>query len=238
MLCNTSTRLRLLTRWYSKLEGLVCHKMEGDWARLLGRMGIAAALSTFILGWDETEFGRVLEWAREMEPGLGTDYTRVLRIYFRELIDHEDTKASWLSFILSSFPISSFTTAVGSAEHRAANLLVLLLGPAEMDQSLLSLAVQDYNFFQRNLLIKMQCRPCLTVMDDIVPATYAEAKEIFSDLGMGLKLLLRSSDCSRSVASIMDAIFEDKKWMGWEVDNIAGCLLFSCEAVVKLYLAV
>ena len=36
----------------------------------------------------------------------------------------------------------------------------------------------------------------------------------------------------------MDAIFEDKKWMGWEVDNIAGCLLFSCEAVVKLYLAV
>ena len=53
MLCSTSIRLRLLTSWFYKLEGLVCHKMNGDWAKLWGRLGLAAATSTFSLGWDE-----------------------------------------------------------------------------------------------------------------------------------------------------------------------------------------
>ena len=60
MLYSTSTRLRLLTSWFSKLECLVCSKINKDWARLMGRVGLAAAMSTFTLGWDETEFGRVV----------------------------------------------------------------------------------------------------------------------------------------------------------------------------------
>ena len=38
----------------------------------------------------------------------------------------------------------------------------------------------------------------------------------------------------RTLASIMAILFDD---MHWVVDNKAACLLFSCEAIVKLFLA-
>ena len=72
-------------------------------------------------------------------------------------------------------------------------------------------------------------------MQEEMPVTYAEAKEMFSDLGKGLRLLLRSPTVTRrTLASVMAALFDD---MHWVVDNQAACLLFSCEAVVKLFLA-
>ena len=57
MLSSSSKRLRMLSSWFSKLECLVCRQTNKDWASLMGRVGLAAASSTFTLGWDETEFG-------------------------------------------------------------------------------------------------------------------------------------------------------------------------------------
>ena len=72
-------------------------------------------------------------------------------------------------------------------------------------------------------------------MQEQVPTSYSEAKEMFSDLGQGLRLLLKSSSISNNfLSSIMSAMFDD---MNWVVDNQAACLLFSCEGVVKLFLA-
>ena len=120
MLCSTSIRLRLLTSWFYKLEQLECHKMDGDWAKLWGRLGLAAATSTFTLGWEDTEFGRVMGWVSEIEG----EKMSVMRMFFWEFVDHEDTKASWLSFILSTFV--STTTNKESLERQAARLLFLL----------------------------------------------------------------------------------------------------------------
>ena len=50
MLYSTCTRLRLLSSWFSRLECLV-----SDWAKLWGRLGLAAASASFSLGWDEAE---------------------------------------------------------------------------------------------------------------------------------------------------------------------------------------
>ena len=75
----------------------------------------------------------------------------------------------------------------------------------------------------------------MMTMQEQVPNTFAEAKEMFSDIGKGLRLLLRSSTVPNSfLSSMMVTMFEDMHWL---VDNQAACLLFSCEAVVKLFLA-
>ena len=71
-----------------------------------------------------------------------------------------------LSFILSTIPITTFTTVTGSAEHQAADFLFLLFGPAEKDQAHLAPAVMDFTLFQRNLHMKMKGRPCPTVMEN------------------------------------------------------------------------
>jgi hypothetical protein len=72
MLSNTSRRLSI---WFSNLECLVCRQMTKDWACLclMGRVGLAAAASTFTMGWDETEFGTLMWWVVEMEDGMKGD---------------------------------------------------------------------------------------------------------------------------------------------------------------------
>ena len=109
--------------------------MNEDCARLMGRVGLAAASFTFTLGWDETEFGRVVWWVGEMEGGMKGDRRRLLRIFFWEYLDHEDTNVSWLSFILQTF--TNNVTTVPSLGQQAAHLLFLLLGPADDDLALL-----------------------------------------------------------------------------------------------------
>ena len=175
MLCSTSTRLRLLKSWYYKLEVLVCDKMDRDWAKLWGRLGLAASTSTFTLGWDETEFCRVMGWVKEMEG----EKMSVVRMFFWDFVDHEDTKASWLSFIVSTFVKK--TSSKETVEHQAAQLLFLMLGPADDDLSLLPTSYRDLNFFQQNLLNRVEGNPSLMTMREQVPATYSEAKEMFSD---------------------------------------------------------
>jgi hypothetical protein len=45
---------------------------------LMGRVGLPAAASTFTLGWDETEFGRLMWWVVEMEDGMKGDKHRLI----------------------------------------------------------------------------------------------------------------------------------------------------------------
>ena len=59
----------MLSIWFSNLECLVCRQMTKDWACLCR----AVAASTFTLGWDETEFGRLMWWVVEMEDGMKGD---------------------------------------------------------------------------------------------------------------------------------------------------------------------
>ena len=168
-------------------------------------------------------------WVREVEG----EKMSVMRMFFWEFVDHEDTKASWLSFILSTFV--STTSNKESVEHQAAQLLFLLLGPADDDLFLLPPSFRDLNYFRQNLFSRLQASPTMLTMQEQVPVTYTEAKEMFSDLGKGLRLLLRSPNITNtSLASIMIALFDNMHWL---VDNQAACLLFSCEAVVKLFLA-
>jgi len=232
MLHSTSTRLKLLSSWYSRLECLVCGEMGSDWARLWGRLGLAAATSSFSLGWDETEFGKVVGWLRDRETDQQWVRRRVLRIFFWEFVDNEDTQACWLSHIIRTFTDPSAHMAV---EHQAADLLFILLGPANKDDStFVPQLFSGLTSFQCNLYTKLQGMPDWTIMQEQVPASYAEAKEMFSDLGKALRLLIRSSSITRSfLTSIMTFLFEEQHW---NLDNQAACLLFSCEDVVKMYL--
>ena len=57
MLWSTSNRLELLARASIKMEEVVrVKKVDNDWTKMLGKVGLAASSSTFILGWDEPEY--------------------------------------------------------------------------------------------------------------------------------------------------------------------------------------
>ena len=57
----------------------------------------------------------------------------------------------------------------------------------------------------------------MSIMQEQVPTSYSEAKEMFCDLGQGLRLLLKSSSFSNNLlSSIMSTMFDD---MNWVVDN-------------------
>jgi hypothetical protein len=144
-------------------------------------------------------------WWGELE---GDRRRELSRIFFLEFINGEDTKASWLSYIINTF--TTFTSLKTSAKQDAAHLLFLLLGPAEDDLALSSPAGKDYNFFQLSLHNKLQGKPDMMTMQEQVPNTFAEAKEMFSDIGKGLRLLLRSSKVTNSfLSSMMVTMFKD-----------------------------
>ena len=227
MVCSTSNRLKLLASAYNKVERIVTSKeVQDDWNKLLGVVGLAAATSTFILGWDESEYNRVLGWVRGRKEV--TDVVQGLRIFLWEFIDHDDTKASWLAFISNTLGglLKQPSTQV---ESQVAEVLYLLLGPApDINDPTLTI-------FQQNTINRLEGEPSIFMMQEHVPINYEEAKKMFSDLGKGLRLLMRSPSISNmSVVSSLMAMFED---FHWETDNQAACLLFSCETVVKMYLS-
>ena len=144
--------------------------------------------------------------------------TRVLRKFFWEFTDNDDIKTSWLTFIVNS-----------NSESEAANTLFQLLGPSDAE---LPPHLQHYNSFQQNLHKKLLGRHNMFPMQEEVPDTLYKARDMFGDLGKGLRLLLRSpSISSKHLSSLITALFA-----GMNLDNQAACLLFSCEAVVKLFL--
>ena len=189
MLCSTSNRLKLLASAYSNVERIVTSKeVQNNWNKLLGVVGLAAATSTFILGWDESEYDRVLGWVRGRKEV--TDVVQGLRIFLWEFIDHEDTKASWLSYIISTFGMPFQQTT--HVDSRVAEVLYLFLGPSleiETDDPTLTM-------FQQNTINRLQSVPSFSIMQEKVPENYEEAKRMFSDLGRGLRLLLRSPTIS------------------------------------------
>lgn len=227
MLCSTSNRLKLLASVYINVESVVTAKEEqNDWNKLLGMVGLAAATSTFILGWDESEYNRVLCWVRERKEV--TEVIQGFRIFLWEFIDHEDTKASWLSFTINTLG-GLLKQPSTQAESQVAEMLYLLLGPTpDINDPTLS-------FFQQNTVNRLKGETSVFMMHEHVPTSYEEAKRMFSELGKGLRLLVKSSTiCNMSVVSSLMALFEG---IHWATDNQAACLLFSCETVVKMFLS-
>ena len=70
-------------------------------------LGLAAASASFSLGWDEAEFGKLIEWVGKVQGGLEGDSRKIVRVFFWESVENEDTKASWLSYIIRTLSSSS-----------------------------------------------------------------------------------------------------------------------------------
>ena len=68
-------------------------------------------------------------------------------------------------------------------------------------------------------------------MTNYTPDSYLEAKEVFFNFGKCLRVLNRR-DPKNDVAKLMYQLFSSD----WLDDNIASCLLFSSEPIVKSYL--
>ena len=63
MIYSTSARLRLLSKWYERLEDIIdVYCEDGPWKDLVLRIGLASSLATFSLGWDEVEYNKILGW--------------------------------------------------------------------------------------------------------------------------------------------------------------------------------
>ena len=128
MLSSTTNRLRLLASAYTNVERVIlAREVQNKWTNTLGKVGLAAATSTFILGWDEPEYHRVLAWVRSRKEG--SVFVQGFRIFFWEFIDHEDTKASLLSYIINTLG-ETLKLPSTLVESRVAVGLYLLLGPA------------------------------------------------------------------------------------------------------------
>ena len=113
-------------------------------------------------------------------------------------------------------------------EHRGAELLLCLFGPAEEMGA-------DKSKFKSDALTRLCGKPDYMVLDKAFVGGYHEAKDIFADLGKALSTLLRSRTISRHyLAKVLNAMFNN---FSMHIDNQAACLLFSCEKLVKLYLA-
>ena len=55
--------------------------LVNDWAKPWDRLGLAAVSARFSLGWDEAEFGNLMEWVGKMDEGLAGDRRRIPRIF-------------------------------------------------------------------------------------------------------------------------------------------------------------
>ena len=104
VLCSTSSRLSLLFSSYARLECLVCKGMDSVWAEIWGTLGMGAAITSFIQGWEVKDFIKVESWMRKSNHGANSeDNSRLLRIFFLEFSSCENTKASWLIHILKTY---------------------------------------------------------------------------------------------------------------------------------------
>ena len=111
---GTDNRLWMLTIWCERMEILATERysletgdLDSRWMRFLHKVGLASALSTFILGWDEVEFPKIVDWLKNLERNVIIgDRRRVLRIFFWQFLFSDNSKASW-QFVVSSSCLSS-----------------------------------------------------------------------------------------------------------------------------------
>ena len=233
MIFTTSGRLKYLSKWMDRILNDLHTEEDYRWRKLLQRVGLASALNSFSLGWDEVEYPKIVGWLRDQEEdSLSGSSRRLLRIYFWQFLDSDTAKASWLSYILQTFSHTSSTIAAPREfkEYQGAELILCLFGPAEG-----SSVDGELSQFKNEALTRLMGRPDFAALEQAFLGGYHEAKNIFADLGKALSTLLKSSSISkRYLASLIDAMFNS---FYWHIDNQAACLLFSCEKLVKIYLS-
>jgi len=231
MIFSTSSRLRLLSKWYGNIEEIVADSSsDSHWKKLLLRIGLGSALASFSLGWDEVEYNKILGWLRDMEEiQIQGDMRRILRIYFWQFINSDQTKAGWLTFMLKTFVTPNSHCPSIIKEYQAAEFLLCLFGPVEVYSN------NDLSNFKNEALGRLTGKPNYTILEVAFAGGYHEAKCIFADLGKALSTLLRCKTINkRFLGDIIDSMFN---CYFWNIDNQAACLLFSCEKLVKLYLS-
>lgn len=228
MLCSTHVRLRLLYDWYSRLEHSVFDSMDQDWAKLCCMAGLGAATNCFCLGWEGTEFCKVLEWLRELYPGLENSEERlsrnILRNFCWKFLNSDERKGCWLLYTIKALHSSSSSL---SEQKQAANLLYLMLGPAVYDQDL---NPPHLNQFQQYLYILLQGQPDWNVVRAWTPSPNIQTWKRFSELGKGLRLLLKAGVSRSFMSLVMSSLFED---LQWNLDSQAALFIFTSGAVIK-----
>ena len=238
MLYGTSKRLQLLSLWFSIFKDEASKILCGNqtWVNLLIRLGMAAALSSFIKGWDEGEYPRVFAWVLNHEVTQELDERNIFKMFFWEFMDNDEMKSSWLIYRLNTKYLlgSKFNSRKTLAEK-----FFEFLGPHDPYASFRAINSNsdrnDFNAYQSRLYTKFMGKVALEILQEVEPSSYGEAKVLFSDFGKGLRVLLQSPSVPNSmIVSILNLMFIEKNFL---MDNQAACLLFSCEAIVKLYLS-
>ena len=238
MLHGTSYRLRLLSAWYGRLEALVLSENEeATWFRFLGSVGLASALDSFTLGWDEVEYNRILGWLRE---DFGGDQTRLLRQYLWQYVRSDQSRGSWTAWILNTFTANGF---------EAARLLMCLFGPAHIN-----FPPPDHvqmSSYQQRVLNTALGRPDYHSLQIFHSNTFRHAELRFADLGKSLSFLLSSHSVSQNyVLTVLNSLFnhfmievdsrgEFQNLLHRYMSNFsfpAACLLFSSKKLIKIYL--
>ena len=126
---------------------------------------------------------------------------------------NEDMKSSWLSFILNSTSKSSISDSSEKRVIEMGHLIYYLLGPIQ-DEGNSSISYSTLNGVYGNI--------DTTLMQEVEPSSYDEAKELFSDLGNGLKLLVKNSSFDNLLfTQALKSMFEEMEWL---VDNQAAPL--------------
>ena len=237
MIAGTDNRLWMLTIWCERMEILATERysletgdLDSRWMRLLHKVGLASALSTFILGWDEVEFPKIVDWLKNLEINVIIgDRRRVLRIFFWQFLFSDNSKASWLGYLLKAFTDVNSFEPLENKNRKYAELMLCLFGPAE------EVSADGMSIFQSEAVTRLTGIPDYTALVNSFEGGYHEAKNMFADLGKALSTLLKSPGQSkRQLSSMIDCMFHHYKW---HIDNQAASLLFSCEKLVKIYLA-
>jgi len=235
MIANTDDRLGMLWGWYDRMKTVgpksysTKDTFDGKWIVLLRKIGLASSLSSFILGWDEVEFQKIVEWLSNLEGNVITgDRRRVLRIFFWQFLFSDNSKACWLAYLLKTFTDVDPFEPKESKDRKYAELMLCLFGPTEDE-----VFPDSMSMFQSEAVTRLTGIPDYMALQMPFDGGYHEAKNIFADLGKALSTLLKSFS-KRQLCSMIDCMFYD---FNVHIDNQAACLLFSCEKLVKIYLA-
>jgi hypothetical protein len=249
MLWSSWGRLASLTHWFSGLEQLGCAGLTFRWEEVCRKMGLAAALHSLSLGWDESEWDGILTVLEHKFPVLRrlghivsgvqdwemSQLRAVLRIFFWEFAPDEATQASWLVCIMKRFAstVCRDLSNTISIVDLYSSLMFFMLGCTE------SSAVSDFSncSFQQSVLGRLLVTPDPVVLqDEVLTDSYSEAKQVFGDLGQAFRVLdsnKHNMNLDMSLYGLMSSLFHSEDW---DRDNTAACLLFSSESVVSQFL--
>ena len=153
-----------------------------------------------------------------MSPASQGTARLVLRSFFWEQT-HPSSSGSWLNQLLSY--------RQDLTHQQQATLLYLILGPPGVEDSP-SAEARDYDNFQRKQHFILYTSPDWNLPQETSPATFEEAKDLFSDIGKGLQLIQAAQKRSpvgseNEISSLLDAIF----WLSGPAQNVVNQLTFT-----------